>query len=113
MRPGAERPGGRSGDTRAPSALPCAGPGRTVVLRLLRRRGLAHLHLKLFLASPTGQFSVCSLRALEGLRWQQQDAIRSCGLLPKGPSLGQGGEAIQNVVSSLLLLTKIATFTLT
>ena len=44
MRPGAERPGGRSGDTRAPSALPCAGPGRTVVLRLLRRRGLAHLH---------------------------------------------------------------------
>ena len=35
---------GRFGDIRAPSALPCAGPGRTVVLRLLRRRGLAHLH---------------------------------------------------------------------
>ena len=57
------------------------------------------------MANPTGQFSVCSLRALEGLCWQQQDAIRSCGLRPKDPSLGQGGEAIQNVVSSLLLLT--------
>ena len=42
--------------------------------------------LKLFLAHPTGQSSVCSLRALEGLRWHQQDRIRSCGLLPKDPS---------------------------
>lgn len=47
--------------------------------------------LRLFGSNPAGQFSICSLRALEGLGWWQQD-IGLAGSFLRIVALGRGGE---------------------